>query len=59
MFHGIGFFDVGLAVFTGRLGFLVDRLVACGTRQAGRSREDWLATLKQRLAPVPADKRGK
>lgn len=52
-FHGLGFFDVGLAVFTGRLGFLADHIVPCGPAQAARSREEWIALLQRRLAPVP------
>lgn len=52
VFEGIGFFDVGLAVFTGRLAWLADRIVPCGPRQAARSREEWVAVLKKRLQPV-------
>lgn len=51
-FEGIGFFDVGLAVFTGRLGWLADRVVPCGPRQAARAREEWVALLRRRLQPV-------
>ncbi len=51
-FKGIGFFDVGVAVFTGRLGWLADRVVPCGERQAGRSREEWVQLLRERLRPV-------
>jgi len=51
-FEGIGFFDVGVAVFTGRLGWLADRVVPCGPRQARRSREEWVALLRRRLQPV-------
>ncbi|KAF8063047.1 REE1 [Scenedesmus sp. PABB004] len=53
VFRGVGFFDVGLAVFTGRLGWLADRVVPCGPRQAARSREEWVALLRRRLEPVP------
>jgi hypothetical protein len=51
-FEGIGFFDVGLAVFTGRLGWLADRVVPCGPKQAARTREEWVALLRRRLQPV-------
>jgi len=43
--------DVGLAVFTGRLGWLADRIVPCGPKQAARSKEDWVHELKARLRP--------
>lgn len=51
-FNGIGYFDIGLAIFTGRLGWLADRIVPCGPKQAARSREDWVALLQRRLQPV-------
>jgi hypothetical protein len=51
-FKGIGFFDVGLAVFTGRLGWLADRTVPCGPKQAARSRQEWVQLLQHRLQPV-------
>jgi hypothetical protein len=51
-FRGIGFFDVGLAVFTGRLGWLADRIVPCGPKQAARSRQEWVQLLQHRLQPV-------
>lgn len=52
VFEGIGFFDVGLAVFTGRLGWLAERIVPCGPRQAARSRDEWVALLRRRLQPI-------
>jgi hypothetical protein len=52
VFAGIGFFDVGVAVFSGRLEWLADRIVPCGARQAARSREEWVAVLQRRLQPV-------
>lgn len=52
VFANIGFFDVGVAVFTRRLGWLADRVVPCGPKQARRSREDWVALLQQRLVPT-------
>jgi hypothetical protein len=51
-FEGIGFFDVGLAVFTGRLGWLADRIVPCGPRQAARGHKEWVALLRRRLQPI-------
>jgi hypothetical protein len=52
VFEGIGFFDVGMAVFSGRLGWLAGRIVPCGARQAARSRDEWVALLQRRLQPV-------
>ncbi|KAG1658666.1 hypothetical protein FOA52_007872 [Chlamydomonas sp. UWO 241] len=61
-FSGIGFFDVGLAVFTGRLAWLADHVVPMGKLQAARSREEWEDVLRERLRPVtvatPARKTG-
>ena len=54
-FAGIGFFDVGLAVFTGRLSWLAEKIVPCGPKQAARSNEQWVALLKERLQPVLAE----
>jgi hypothetical protein len=59
VFHGIGFFDVGVAAFTGRLGWLADHIVACGPRQQARSREEWVGELRRRLAPVHRAARGR
>ncbi len=53
VFHSLGFFDIGVAVFTGRLGYLADHIVPCGPRQVTRTREEWIALLKRRLRPVP------
>lgn len=52
VFKGIGFFDVGVAVLTRRLGWLADRIVPCGPRQARRSREEWVELLRYRLRPA-------
>lgn len=51
-FHGIGFFDVGVAVFTGRLGWLAERIVPCGPKQRARTTQEWVQLLRSRLAPV-------
>jgi hypothetical protein len=44
--------DIGLAVFTGRLGWLADRIVPCGPKQAARSKQEWVQELQRRLQPV-------
>jgi hypothetical protein len=51
VFAHIGPMDVGLAVFTGRLGHLADHIVPCGPKQAARSKEAWVQELKRRLQP--------
>jgi hypothetical protein len=51
-FEGIGFFDVGLAVFTGRLEWLADRVVPCGPKQAARGKREWVELMRRRLQPV-------
>ncbi|KAG2493498.1 hypothetical protein HYH03_008314 [Edaphochlamys debaryana] len=50
-FRGIGFFDVGVMVFTGQLDKLASHIVPCGPKQAARSREEWVALLRHRLQP--------
>lgn len=52
VFAQIGPMDVGLAVFTGRLGWLADRIVPCGPKQAARSKQEWVKELQRRLQPV-------
>jgi hypothetical protein len=52
VFANIGFFDVGLAVFTGRIEWLAGQVVPCGPRQAARSQEQWVSLLQTRLQPV-------
>jgi hypothetical protein len=52
VFRKIHFFDVGLAVFTGRLEWLAEHIVPCGPRQASRSRAEWVALMRERLRPV-------
>lgn len=52
VFRGIGFFDVGLAVFTRRYGFLVRHLVRYSSRLAAKSDAELAALLRSRLAPV-------
>ncbi|GBF88896.1 fatty acid desaturase [Raphidocelis subcapitata] len=51
-FEGIGFFDVGVAVFTGRLEWLADRVVPCGPKQAARGKREWVELMRRRLQPV-------
>jgi hypothetical protein len=48
--HSVGFFDVVFALFTGNHGFLADRYVNIGQKK--RTREEVIALLKQRLAPL-------
>ena len=57
VFANIGFFDVGLAVFTGRLGWLAEHIVPCGPLQAKRNHDDWVCLLQQRL--MPAERKAK
>jgi hypothetical protein len=52
VFHGIAFFDVGIAVMTGRLGWLADRLVPCGPKEGAWTREHAIAELQRRLKPA-------
>ncbi|GLI64976.1 hypothetical protein VaNZ11_008384 [Volvox africanus] len=54
VFRGIGFFDVGLLVFTRQVGKLATYIVPCGPRQAKRSHEEWVALLRHRLRPARA-----
>lgn len=56
MFHSIGFFDVGIAVFTGRLEFLARHIVPCGPRQEKRTQAEWVQLLKGRLLPIKGSK---
>lgn len=53
VFRGIGFFDVGVLVFTGQLAKLAAHIVPCGPAQRRRSKEQWVQLLKERLRPVP------
>lgn len=39
-------------MFTGRLGWLADRVVPCGPKQAARTKQEWVALLQRRLQPV-------
>mmetsp|Transcript_39615 Transcript_39615/g.88092 ORF Transcript_39615/g.88092 Transcript_39615/m.88092 type:complete len:363 (-) Transcript_39615:628-1716(-) len=55
VFRKLGFFDVGLNVFLGRLGFLADHIVPCGPRQAQRTKEEWVEVLRERLKPIKRD----
>ena len=52
VFEGIGFFDVGLAVFCGRYGFLLGHLLSCGPKTGDMTHAEKIAMLKQRLRPV-------
>lgn len=52
VFQGIGVFDVGLAVFTGNLRFLVDHMVLCGPKMTKMSHDELVSLLKDRLKPV-------
>ena len=57
IFEGIGVFDVGMACFLGRLGWLAQRWVPCGPVTDALTHADKVAVLRQRLAPVPARSR--
>jgi fatty acid desaturase len=54
VFDGIGFFDVGFALFFHRHGFLADRYVNVGQKK--RTRDEVIALLKDRLKPIKFDK---
>ncbi len=51
-FTGINVFEVGLAVFMGRLDVLVDRLLICGGELAQMNRSELKHMLKERLNPL-------
>jgi hypothetical protein len=52
VFQGIGFFDVGLAVFTRRYAFLARHLSRYSSRLASMTDAEVVALLKSRLAPI-------
>lgn len=52
LFHGIGVFDVGLAVFTGNFSFLVDHIVPCGPKMTEMTYDELVSLLKDRLKPI-------
>ena len=52
MFEGVGWFHVGLAVFTRRYGFLADKFVPYSARFAALSSEEIIHVLKRRLQPL-------
>ncbi len=52
VFEGIGIFDVGVAVFSGNLGFLADHMIPCGDKMASLTREQLIKLLRMRLRPV-------
>ena len=52
VFHGIGVFEVGLAVFLGRFEFLVQHMLICGQPFASMDREALVRVLKSRLKPI-------
>ena len=53
-FTGLSVFEVGLAVFTGRMDLLVDHTLICGGKLADMSRCELKQMLRERLKPVPA-----
>lgn len=52
VFQGVGWFDVGLAVFIRRYGLLADKFVPYSARFAALTREEVIQLLKSRLQPV-------
>ena len=50
-FRGIGVFEVGMAVFLGRLDYLVDHLIPAGPL-AVKDRAELMNILRRRLRPV-------
>lgn len=55
VFRGIGFFDIGVAVFTRRYRFLLDHLVRYNDYFAGLSDAQAVEMLRARLAPINVD----
>lgn len=52
VFKGIGFFDVGVAVFLGRYSYLSKHLLRCGSVAATMSDGDIASMLQDRLKPI-------
>ena len=52
VFEGVGWFDVGMAVFCGRYDALVEWLLAYDDRMAALSSAQRIALLQSRLTPV-------
>ncbi|KAK9820238.1 hypothetical protein WJX72_007814 [[Myrmecia] bisecta] len=57
VFENIGFFDIGVAVFTRRFGFLVDNLRPLNTKTAQMSRSEAISWLQSLLHPVSREMR--
>ncbi len=55
VFQGIGFFDVGLMVFTRQLDRLATFVVPCGQKQRRRTHAEWVQLLQHRLMPVQSN----
>ena len=51
-FEGLSVFEVGLAVFMGRMDLLVDHILICGGELAQMSKAELKEMLRERLKPV-------
>ncbi len=51
-FQGLSVFEVGLAVFMGRMDFLVDHILICGGELGRMSKCELKEMLRERLRPV-------
>ena len=52
VFGGLNVFDIGLAVFCGRLGHLAEHLLPCGPVMAQMTHAAKVAMLRERLRPI-------
>lgn len=52
IFEGIGFFDVGFLVMTGKLDRLASHLIPLSPQMAARGQADLVELLKSRLQPI-------
>ena len=52
VFGGLNVFDIGLAVFCGRLGYLAEHLLPCGPVMAEMTHAAKVAMLRERLQPI-------
>jgi hypothetical protein len=57
VFHGVGWFDIAAALFTGRHAYLVSRFVPYSKRFAAMAPEEVTLMLQERLKPVRHGKR--
>ena len=53
VFEGVGFFDIAVALFTGRHEFLAGRCVRYSKRFAAMTPREVTHVLRERLKPIP------